>query len=64
MQTLEANISNICPSSFAGTSGGLFLNAITTLMAMHCSIFDDFRWPPDNAQKVLESKGRHVFFVF
>ncbi|CAK1541575.1 unnamed protein product [Leptosia nina] len=49
-------VSGICPPAFAGTSGNLFLNAISTVILTHCSIFDDYRWPPDNSNIILEKE--------
>ncbi|XP_047510845.1 glucose dehydrogenase [FAD, quinone]-like [Pieris napi] len=60
---MEANILNTCPSAFVGTSGDLFLSAITTLLATHCSIFDDFRWPADHAQEILNKKDVTYDFI-
>ncbi|XP_045516650.1 glucose dehydrogenase [FAD, quinone]-like isoform X2 [Pieris brassicae] len=60
---MEASISNTCPSAFAGTSGHLFLSAITTLIATHCSLFDDYRWPTDHAQEILNKKDVTYDFI-
>ncbi|XP_045503193.1 glucose dehydrogenase [FAD, quinone]-like [Colias croceus] len=60
---MQANISAVCPSAFAGTSGGLFLNAITTLITAHCSIFNDYRWPPDNSMKILENSEASYDYI-
>ncbi|CAH2259727.1 glucose dehydrogenase [FAD, quinone]-like [Pararge aegeria] len=54
MEALGANISSTCPMPFAGITGDLFLKAVTAVVAAHCSILDDYTWPQDNAEKVIE----------
>ncbi|CAH2093800.1 unnamed protein product [Euphydryas editha] len=57
MEILEANITATCPLPFSGITGGLFLKAVSTVVALHCTILDDFQWPPDSFQKVIEEES-------
>ena len=54
MEALEANITETCPLPFSGITGGLFLNAVTAIIATHCAILNDYSWPPDLSQNILE----------
>lgn len=57
MESLEANITTTCPNAFGGITGELFLKAVTAVVAAHCSIFDDYAWPPDNADEVIQMRS-------
>lgn len=57
MDLVEANIASTCPLAFNGIAGDLFLKAVSTVVAVHCTILDDFQWPPDSSQKVIEEES-------
>lgn len=57
MDLIEANIASTCPLAFSGITGDLFLKAVSTVVAVHCTILDDFQWPPDSSQKVIEDES-------
>lgn len=58
MEAFRANITEMCPSAFGGTTGSLFAGAIAAVIAAHCSIFDDYRWPTDHADHIVGSTGK------
>ncbi|XP_034828257.1 glucose dehydrogenase [FAD, quinone]-like [Maniola hyperantus] len=61
MQALESYITSTCPMPFAGMTGDLFLKAVTAVVAAHCSILDDYHWPRDSAEEVIE-KGSSISY--
>ncbi|XP_023952473.2 glucose dehydrogenase [FAD, quinone] [Bicyclus anynana] len=63
METLQANITSTCPVPFSGITGDLFLQAVTAVIAAHCSILDGYTWPPDSAINVID-KGSNIQYDF
>ncbi|XP_047538056.1 glucose dehydrogenase [FAD, quinone]-like isoform X1 [Vanessa atalanta] len=63
MENLETQISSMCPLPFSGIAGEIFLKAVSTVVAVHCTILDDFHWPPDNSREILE-EGSGISFDF
>lgn len=55
MEALQANITATCPSAFHGATGQLFAAAVTSMVAAHCAIFDDYQWPRDRAEEIIEN---------
>ncbi|CAH2051945.1 unnamed protein product, partial [Iphiclides podalirius] len=65
MDLLTSNIATVCPLAFSGTGGEIFLRAVTTLVAAHCSIVDN-DWPLDNSEEVIKKSkvgGSYDFIV-
>lgn len=52
MDALATNVAAVCPRAFSGTGGGLFLTAVSTLIAAHCTILDN-SWPTDNTEEII-----------
>ncbi|CAH0713818.1 unnamed protein product, partial [Brenthis ino] len=63
MEALKLNITETCPLPFSGTTGGLFLNAVTTIIAAHCTILDDYSWPPDDSPNILKRESPSYDFI-
>lgn len=63
MEAFQANITGTCPSAFGGSSGSLFAGAIAAVVAAHCSILDNYRWPKDRADHILGSTGTCWYIV-
>lgn len=64
MEALNSNITETCPLPFSGITGGLFLNAVTAIIATHCTILDDYNWPPDYSQNVLEDDHGKQYIAY
>lgn len=59
MDTLSSNIASVCPLGFSGTGGEMFLRAVTTMIAAHCTIITNREWPDDKSEEVIEKiKGK------
>lgn len=55
MEVLQASITGACPLPFQGVTGQLFANAVAAVVAAHCTFFDDYNWPRDNAEEIIGS---------
>ncbi|KPJ15964.1 Glucose dehydrogenase [acceptor] [Papilio machaon] len=57
MDTLSSNIASACPLGFSNTGGEMFLRAVTTMIAAHCSIINNGEWPDDRTEEVIKKSN-------
>ncbi|KPI96024.1 Glucose dehydrogenase [acceptor] [Papilio xuthus] len=57
MDALSSNIASVCPLGFSNTGGEMFLRAVTTMIAAHCSIINDSEWPDDRTEAVIKKSN-------
>ncbi|KAG6461244.1 hypothetical protein O3G_MSEX012505 [Manduca sexta] len=63
MEALETTITNTCPPAFSGVTGSFFVKTVTALVAAHCGITDDYSWPKDDSQQILNNEVSSFDFI-